>query len=144
MDYVLIGITAFVAVATIRQAWQGGGDDPNWDLRWRALDPDEQARLAVAGLSLASTAALDDLEERELAEGFGRREQRLRARLDLALLAALVLAAALLLAGAASLSSFGLIIAAYGALQWAVGSLRDRQIKGTVRLAGEPDAAPAP
>jgi Flp pilus assembly protein TadB len=91
------------------------------------------------------TTSLDDPEEREIAEGFGRRERRGRARIELVLLAVLVLAVALMLAGLTDSSTVTLVIAVYTVVRWPVESLRDRQIKrrlGEART-GPPDTATA-
>jgi hypothetical protein len=86
VEYFVIGVTVFVAVMGVRDAWLVDSDDPTWDLRWRALDASSRASLAVAGLSRSTTAAIFDPEERELAERFGReRQRRVRRALDAAL-----------------------------------------------------------
>ena len=129
MEYFVLGIVVLASVLTIRDAWQASAGDPNWELRWGALGADDRGRLAVAGLSDTSTAALVDPEERELAEGFGRHERKRRAYLDLLFLAALTLVAALMLAGVASSSDLGLTLGVYALLRWPGESLRDWQIK---------------
>lgn len=129
VEYFLIAVTVLVAVQTIRDAWRTGPENPSWDLRWRALDPGDQSRLAVAGLSRSTTAALVDADEREMAEGFARRDRRRRAYLDLVLLAALALTSALMLAGATDHRTFGLVLGAFALVRWPLDSLRDRQIK---------------
>jgi Flp pilus assembly protein TadB len=144
VEYFLIGVTVLVAIQTVREAWRAGGDDPIWDLQWRALTADDRARLAVAGLSPSSTSALEDPEERKLAEGFSRQERRLRSHLELVLLAALVLAVALTLVGIATHHAVALIIGTYAVLKWGIDVLRDRQIKRRVRTAIASAAGPAP
>lgn len=137
MDIFLIAVTVFIAVQTVRDAWRTGPANPTWDLRWRALDSDDQTRLAVASLSRSTTAALVDAEERELAEGFARRDRRRLAYLDLGLLAAVALATALILAGFAHHGAIGLIIGAYALVRWPLESLRDRQIKRGLKPASQ-------
>lgn len=137
-------MTVAVAGLTVWQVSRARACDGNWQLRWRALEPDDRARLAVAGLSGTTTAALVDPEERELAEGFGRQERRRRTYLDLALLITLAFVTALMLAGITHPSAFGLILATYGLLRWPFESFRDHRFKSRVRTETEPDAAPVP
>lgn len=128
-------MAVLAAVTAIRNAWRRGSVDPLWELRWQALDPSDRARLAVAALSVTSTAALVDPERRALAEGFGRRERQRRAYFDLLLLVVLALVAALMLTGVTSFSALGSIIAMYLGLRVVADWLRDEQIKRRVRTA---------
>jgi hypothetical protein len=144
VDIFLVSATVFAAVVGVWNAWRVGGDDPLWDLRWRALGADDRARLAAAALPGGKASSLEDPEERQLAEGFGRRERRRRAYLDLAVLVVLGFSSALLLAGIVGPGLFGLVLGVYAVLRGSAESLRDRRIKSRVTRAAAQDPAPSP
>jgi hypothetical protein len=98
----LIVLGAFVLV------WRAEGDDPLWQARWRALDPDERSRIAAAA---RAGDLLASQEEIELAAGFARRDrrrrrpQRLISAIDLPVAAILILGG--LVTGTALFTVFG-------------------------------------
>lgn len=73
MDIFLLIATVPLFLSMLSDAFRGGADSPNWELRWRSLEPAERDRLATAA---RSGTKLDDPEEAELAAGFNRRRRR--------------------------------------------------------------------
>jgi hypothetical protein len=139
----LICVTALVSIAALKTALWRGSDDPNWELRWRSLDPGYRDWLAAMTTSRAWLATLTDPEEIELAKGFSRRERRRRAYADLAVTALLIVAVALALAGVLPFSTWGLILGCYTLLLAGGAHLRDRQIRRKVRTWSDATAAPS-
>ncbi len=103
--------TVILALAMVAQAFSGafraGDDGPNWDLRWRGLDPVGRARVEAA---VRSNAKVIDPEEVELAAGLRRHERRRRAYLELTFVPLILVAAALALFGTLPTGTFPLVI----------------------------------
>jgi hypothetical protein len=74
VDLFLTGILAFGVVFIARHAFWRGVDDPEWEMRWRQLDPVDRTRIATATRPAGSRIELDAPGEAELAQGFRRRD----------------------------------------------------------------------
>jgi hypothetical protein len=144
MDIVLISVTVFVGVISATTILRPGADDPNWELRWRSLDPGYRDWLAAMTTDPRWMKTLTDPEEVELAKGFARRERRRLAYFDLAAGVLVALVVALTLAGLVRLSATGFALGLFALVRWGAESWRQRQIRQKVRLGFEPGELPTP
>jgi hypothetical protein len=137
MDYLTILLTLAMIWTAVDGAFRSGDDGPNWNLRWRSLDPAERARIAAG---VRSHAEFSDPAEAELAEGFRRHDRRRHAYLELAATPVVVFLAALALAGVVPASDFNLAAAmALPFVTFVVPWLVKRKDR-TPRAAFSPDA----
>jgi hypothetical protein len=144
VDIFLIGVTVLAAVLAVSVALRPGDDDPNWELRWRSLDPGYRNWLAAMTTDPRWMKTLSDPEEVELAKGFARRERRHLAFYELAATALAALTVALALAGLVRLSAVGISLGLFGGIRWGVEAWRYHKIKRKVRLGFEPGELPTP
>jgi hypothetical protein len=144
VDVFLIGVTVLAAVGAVWTALRPGDDDPNWELRWRALDPGYRNWLAAMATEPSWMKTLSDPEEIQLAKGFARRERRQLAYYGLALWVLIAIAVALTVAGLLSFSDVGIAVGLVAAIPLFIESWRKRQIKRKVQLGFEPGELPTP
>lgn len=128
---VVVGVSAAIA------AFHPGADTPNWELRWRSLDPEDRARISTAA---RSNAELTEPAEAELAAGLRRRDRRRRGYIDLAAVPFVAAAAALTLAGFIDIGVFFLLLTISTGIPALWTYLRLKHMDGTPRAATSPDA----
>ena len=117
VDIAVLIVTAPILATLLSDAVRGGAESPNWELRWRSLEPVDRVRLATAA---RSGTELEDPEEAELAAGFNRRRQRRSSFVEGTFSFIVVAATALSLAGLdRGITGWGLAIAGIGAGLWA-------------------------
>jgi hypothetical protein len=112
VDVFWVALSLLVVASTLDGAFRRGADNPNWDLRWRALDAAGRARVVTAAQSRASSAEIvapDELDERELVAGYRRRRRRL-SYLGLATSPLIAAASVLALTGVISGSTAGFVL----------------------------------
>jgi hypothetical protein len=141
-DLLLIGVTVFIGIMSVSTALRQGADDPNWELRWRALDPSYRDWLAAMTTDPSWMSTLSDPEEVELAKGFHRRERRGLAYYDMAASVIAALVVALTLSGMTHLSVAGIALGLLAVIRFAVESWHQRQIRQKVKLGFEPGELP--
>ncbi|HTT93224.1 MAG TPA: hypothetical protein VMF55_01010 [Solirubrobacterales bacterium] len=144
MGYFLIGVTVFIEVIALSTVLRPGADDPNWELRWRSLDPVHRDWLASMTTDPRWMRTLSDPEEVALARGFSRRQSRSLAHFELAAGVVAALAVVLTLAGLAPASTVGIGLGLVALVRVSVESWRTRQIRRKVRLGFEPGELPTP
>jgi hypothetical protein len=144
LDIFLISVTVLIAVTATWTVLRPGDDDPNWELRWRGLDPDYRNWLAAMATNPAWMKTLTDPEEVRLAKGLARRERRHLAYYDLAAGVLVALTIALALAGVLPFSFAGLCLGVLAMIRWPIESWRRRQIRRKVQLGFEPGELPTP
>ncbi|HEY2478806.1 MAG TPA: hypothetical protein VGI17_08735 [Solirubrobacterales bacterium] len=129
MYVVPICLLALLLLVNAIWAFWRGADDQKWETRWEGLDDLDRAWLAAASRSSANRDTLVERGEFELAKGFGRREQRRRAYIMLAMLPLLLVPAVLILTGLVSDSLATAFLWSFLFLQNIVATLRSRKIK---------------
>ena len=142
VDIFFVVATTIALLGASSEAYRRGADDPNWELRWRGLDPGYRDWLAAMTTSRTWLATLDDPDEIELAKGFARREARRRGRLDLAATALLIFAVAFVLAGLLPNSAWTLGISIYWVVRLLAEHGRYQQLKRRLHQRTDPDVAP--
>jgi hypothetical protein len=143
VEILLICVTLAVGFAAFWSLLGRGEDDPNWELRWRSLDPSYRDWLAAMTTEPRWMKTLTDPEEVRLAGGFARRERRRLARYDVASAAVVALVVALALAGLTSLSNAGFALGLVALIR-SFEAWRQRQIRHRVKLGFEPGELPTP
>jgi hypothetical protein len=100
VDYVLLGVLVFAFLTQAYLAVRKGADDASWEMRFRSLDDLDRAWIAAASRTSTTRPALKERGDVDLAEGFGRRERRRLAYVELATLPIFIALAFLIVAGA--------------------------------------------
>jgi hypothetical protein len=135
MSIILLGAIVLINLIDPVEFFWRSPPDPTWETRWRALDPNESAWLAVMASSRGWLATLTDPEEIELAQGFRRRESRRRIYVDLILSPLLIAVAALVLIGVLSISALGITLGLSALVRGLMLYRRERQTQKTYQQA---------
>jgi hypothetical protein len=127
---ILVVATFFGAFAG---AFRPGADGAGWDLHWRSLDAEGQARIVKAANSREARAKLTTPEDLALVDGYVRSKRRRRSYVDLAGSSFLVVLAALALAGVVGTGEFGFVASLFLMAGSAWEYLSEKRIGGRLR-----------
>lgn len=133
VDAFLIIALALALLTNLLQAFWRGSDDSSWELRYRSLDDLDRAWIAAASRTSSSRPALQERGELDLAKGFGRRERRRRAYVEVATLPIFIAVGIFAVAGILPSSLLGIALLGDFGVRGAVEFWRDRQIKTRYR-----------
>jgi hypothetical protein len=134
---IFLGVVFLTDLAEFVDAFWRSNPGPDWETRWKALDPAESAWLAEIARSRAWLATLTDPEEIELATGFHRHERRRRVYFDLAALPFLAAAGVLAIVGLLPISVLGIVAGAFACVRPIPIYLRERRIQKNYKQAKE-------
>jgi hypothetical protein len=132
VNFALLAMFVYMFGTQLAVAFGRGSDDANWEFRFRGLDDLDQAWIAATSRTSTSRPELEERGELELAKGFGRRERRYRARIEVLALPILIGIGALAVFGALPFG-LGLAMLADLTLRGAIDLWRNRQIKTKYR-----------
>jgi hypothetical protein len=137
VDIFLLIVTVPILVSMLSDAFRGGADSPNWELRWRSLGPADRVRIANAA---GAGTELDDPEEAELAAGFNRRRRRRSSFVEGTFAFLVVASTALSLVGLGrGFTGWALAIAGIGAGLWAW--FGEKRLNAPSRVVAAPDTS---
>jgi hypothetical protein len=137
VTYVILVSTVVAYSLSLLASFRSGADSPNWELRWRSLEPQDSARISTAA---RGHKKLTDRAEEELAAGLRRRDRRRDGYVELALLSFPLAAAVLSLAGVLDSGVVSFVFACFGIAGGLWAYLRGRFMDGTPRPVTTPDA----
>jgi hypothetical protein len=132
---IVLAAATFVAIS---QAFGSGADDPNWELRWMSLCPEDRLRISTAARSGEEST---DPGEAELVAGLRRRDRRRDGYVELALLPLPLTAVILSLTGVLGGGVATMTVACFTIVASLSAYLRKRFMDGSPRPAASPDAA---
>jgi len=136
VDIFVLIVTVPILLSMLSDAFRSGADSPNWELRWRSLEPADRVRLSTAG---RSSTKLDDPEEAELADGFNRRRRRRSSFVEGSFAFIVVVATAMSVAGLGrGFSGLALSIAGIGTGLWVY--FGEKRLNAPTRVVPVPDA----
>jgi hypothetical protein len=137
-------LVVFTFATAFAGAFRPGADGVSWDLQWRALDPEGQARLVTAANSREARAKLTNPEDLALVAGYTRFKRRRRAYVDLAGSSILIVLAAFALAGLVGTGAFGMAASFFLLAAGAWEYLSEKQMNGRLRAVVAADRSTAP
>jgi hypothetical protein len=143
VDYVLLGVLVFAFLSQAYLAVRKVADDGSWEMRFRSLDDLDRAWIAAASRTSTTRPALKERGEVDLAEGFGRRERRRLAYVELATLPIFIPLAFLIVAGALPSGMLALLLTGEFAVRGSLEFFRGSQIKTRYREAQDGHLATA-
>jgi hypothetical protein len=139
VNIVFTCLAALVTVLVAVGAFRRGPDGPNWELRWRGLNPDDRSRIVAAAREDRDTPS--DPEDLELVSGYRRRRRRWRGYIELPVFSLLLVLAVFMLNGAMRPGLFGIVFAVTAILSDRGLDWWERRMYGTRPVPADPDAA---
>lgn len=133
MDIFWTILVVFTFITAFTGAFRPGADGANWNLHWRALDPQGRARIVTAAHSREARARLTEPEDLGLVAGYTRFKSRRRAYVDLAASSLLIVLAAFALAGLVGTGDLGLAASLFLVAAGAWEYLSEKQMNGKLR-----------
>jgi hypothetical protein len=126
-------LVVFTFIAAFVGAFRPGPDGLSWDLHWRSLGAEGQARIVTAANSREARAKLTTPEDLALVDGYVRFKRRRRSYVDLAGSSFLIVLAALALAGVVGTGEFGFVATIFLLAGGAWEYLSEKQMNGRLR-----------